>query len=102
MIGARIPFRNVAGAGRERQFDGPVVRQLNRAPGAVVEIRRRGGGDVDALLGEGALVQAEAEVAGDVAGVAEREAPAEIHQQAFAPAGVERRAAQRRRRRRRR
>jgi hypothetical protein len=68
----------------EGQLDGPVVRQIDGLPVAVVEGRGAGGNKAACLLEiAGAPLPNPKSLAGSF-GVAEVEAPAEIEQQAFA------------------
>jgi hypothetical protein len=69
-------FKTVAQIGIlvEGQFDGPIVRKVQRAPGAVVESGR---GRAGALAGF-------AEAFGDAPLVAQMEFPAEVHEQPLA------------------
>ncbi len=79
----------------EGQFDGPVVGQVDDAPGAVVEAVLEGAilGVVDPVLaglGEGALAdrRAPAEVFHRIVRVAKVEAPAEVEQHLFPWGGL--------------
>ena len=68
----------------ERQFDGPVVRQVHRLPVAVVVGQVAGGKETAGLLEATGPAGAETEVLAGVIRVAEVEPPAEIQQQALA------------------
>ena len=67
----------------KRQLDGPIVRQIERFPVAVVEGEGTGGEKAARLLKVAATSAAEPEVFGRVTRVAEMKAPSEIEQQAF-------------------
>ncbi len=84
-------FAEQRGIVLERQLDGPVVRQIDGLPVAVVEGEAPGGKKIARLLEVAGSSAAEFEVLGRIVGVAEMKAPAEIEQQAFAPAARRRR-----------
>ena len=69
-----------------RQFDRPVVRQVHGAPTAVVEVAARRPEELARLAEFAVLVAAvpEAEVLGQVVGVAEMKAPVEIEEESLA------------------
>ena len=66
----------------EGQLDGPVMGQVERAPGGVVEAR--GGKAELAGFSKVSLSAAETQVLGGIGPVAELKLPAEVEQQAFA------------------
>src|SRR5208337_1473758 len=68
----------------ERQLDGPIVRQIDRLPVAVVEGEGTSWQKIAGLLKVACSAAAESEVPGRIRRVAEVKAPSEIEQQALA------------------
>ncbi|MEI9974863.1 MAG: hypothetical protein WDO73_24115 [Ignavibacteriota bacterium] len=68
----------------EGQLDGPIVRQIELAPPAIVEVLFRHINLGVAGFGEGVAAASPAKILRGIAGVAQMESPAEIEQEPFA------------------